>query len=121
MPRSRPRLVATLFAATLALGGGTNARAEETHMHSPGLVAGGTVLTVLGTASAIAATIIFVADSRGGGDFRGLTSVIFGIPLSVNAVGCLAGGIPMIVIGAKDVPNGDIHPTSATATVTWHF
>jgi len=94
----------------------------EKEMHSPGLLAGGVVLTTIGVISAALATYVFIVDSRGGGDFRGLASVVIGLPLTANALGCLGGGIPMIVIGAKPVYRNDgSAATSAMATATWTF
>lgn len=68
-------------------------------------MAGGIVLTTLGVIQVGVASGIFVMDSRSRGDFSGLASIIIGLPLLVNGVGCLAGGIPMIAIGAKSIPD----------------
>jgi hypothetical protein len=95
-------------------------------MHSEGLVAGGAVLTTIGVASLIGATYIFVNDlGQRGGDFRGLVSVVIGLPLASSAIGGLAGGIPMIAIGMKRIPidpmTGQSFAPPIGGTLTWTF
>lgn len=90
------------------------AKEAPTKMHSPGLMAGGIVLTSLGAIQVGLATAIFIGDSRSKGDFSGIVSIVIGLPLLVNGLGCLGGGIPMIAIGAKSVPD-----TSPKATLSF--
>ncbi len=103
------------------------AHADEppTRMHSPGLVAGGAVLTTIGAVSLIGAVAVFVTDLRERGDFRGLASVVIGLPLLSSALGGLGGGIPMIAIGLKSVPLDPSYASSTArpigATLSWTF
>ena len=76
-----------------------------TKRHSPGLMAGGIVLTTLGAIQTGIATGIFIEASRSRSEYSGIFTVFIGVPLFVNGIGGLAGGIPMIVIGAKSIPD----------------
>lgn len=95
--------------------------------HSPALMGGGIALTVLGGGSIVGAITIFGLDSGSHGDFSGLASVLIGIPLLVHGLGCLGGGIPMIVIGNKSIPANSaslvpaIVPTRGGAGFGWRF
>lgn len=65
------------------------------------MVAGGIVLTTLGAGHVGLGIVAIAADESA---FVGLGFVV-GIPSIVLGTGLLAGGIPMIVIGAKSVPD----------------
>jgi hypothetical protein len=79
--------------------------------HSPALMGGGIALVALGGLSLLGAATAFVDDARSKGDFQGILSVIVGIPLLVHGLGCIAGGIPMIVIGKRRIPADGPPPT----------
>lgn len=74
--------------------------------HSTALMVGGIILSSVGVASIIGAITVFVGDGNSRGDFKGLASLVIGVPLMVHGLGCLGGGIPMWVIGARDIPLG---------------
>ncbi len=76
----------------------------HTHMvrHSGALMGGGIALTALGVLSGFAAMSAFIEDGRN--NYRGAMAGIIGIPALIHMVGCLAGGIPMIVIGNRKIP-----------------
>ncbi|MFT3767225.1 MAG: hypothetical protein QM820_17140 [Minicystis sp.] len=74
--------------------------------HSTPLIVGGGVLTGLGALSLLGGVTAIVADQSNHGEFQGILSIVVGIPLLVNGVGCVAGGIPMIVIGNRKIPAG---------------
>lgn len=77
----------------------------ETRMvtHSPALMGGGIALVSIGVLSAFGAATAFAEDSGHGGS-GGLLSLIVGLPLLAHGLGCIGGGIPMIVIGARKLP-----------------
>lgn len=72
--------------------------------HSYALMGGGIALTGIGAVSLLAGTLTIVGDLQGGGDLKGLATMILGVPLVVHGLGCIGGGIPMILIGAKKIP-----------------
>jgi hypothetical protein len=88
---------------------------------------GGIALTVLGGVSLIGAAAAFGVDTGNQGDFQGVLSILVGLPLLVHGAGCLAGGIPMIVIGNKDIPEGSasllptIVPARGGAALRWQL
>jgi hypothetical protein len=73
--------------------------------HSDALMAGGIVLTVLGGLSLAGGATAIAADTYHG-DFGGILAFLVGMPLLIHGAGCIAGGIPMIVIGNKQIPVG---------------
>ena len=77
----------------------------ETRMvrHSGALMGGGIGLTAFGVISAIGGATAFAEDGHSGGS-QGILSLLVGLPLLIHAAGCLAGGIPMIVIGNRKIP-----------------
>jgi sulfite exporter TauE/SafE len=99
--------------------------------HSPALIAGGIVLTGVGAVSAIGGVTAIIADVANRNEFKGLLAVIIGVPLLAHGLGCLAGGIPMIAIGAKKIPfNGSkdtrspapfVMVTPRSAALRWTF
>lgn len=78
----------------------------STELHSPGMVAGGTVLSVLGVVSAVVgvAAIANVATRENYGNPTANLSGVFGGVFLGGGVLLLGGGIPLIVVGAKEVP-----------------
>ena len=95
--------------------------------HSPALMGGGIFLTAFGGLSLIGAATTFGLDSSGGGDFSGFASLLIGLPLLVHGLGCIAGGIPMIVVGNKQIPEGSaslvpsLVPSRGGAAMQWLF
>jgi hypothetical protein len=67
-------------------------------LYSPGMVAGGSVLTGLGGTSVLGATGLFFADVALGGPSEG-ASAVAGVAMGVGTV-LTAAGIPLIVAGA---------------------
>lgn len=100
----------------------------ETRMvtHSPALMGGGIALVSIGVLSAFGAATAFAEDSGRGGS-GGILSLIVGLPLLAHGLGCIGGGIPMIVIGARkipvEIPRGMpmIVGTRGGAGVGWRF
>jgi hypothetical protein len=80
--------------------------APETELNSPGMVAGGTVLGVIGSVGAVLG-IVAIADAAAresyGNPTSNLSMVVGGVLLG-GGVSCIGGGIPLIVIGAEEVP-----------------
>lgn len=98
--------------------------------HSPALMAGGITLIALGGLSFAGSVTAFVADANSHGEGSGILSILVGIPLLVHGVGCLAGGIPMTVIGNRQIPAGYAAPSPSavpsisvgrTTTLRWTF
>lgn len=72
--------------------------------HSYPLMGGGIALTSIGVVSLLGGGAVIMNDLDGGGDLKGLATIILGVPLVVHGLGCIGGGIPMIVIGARKIP-----------------
>jgi hypothetical protein len=81
---------------------------QPTESNSPGMAVGGTVLTVLGGVSMVLGGLGLVGMSGGGGG-----SALGTVSASMLGGGALflGIGIPLIVVGAKDVPVDDAPPT----------
>jgi hypothetical protein len=78
--------------------------APPPRIHSPAMARGGYALIGLGLAQIVGGVVTLIIDQGLGGDIKGLASLEIGMPLFVSGAGCLAGGIPMAVIGRKTVP-----------------
>jgi hypothetical protein len=94
--------------------------------HSTALMTGGIVLTAIGALSIIGGVTAIVASPRNSNDSQGPFPGILGAALFIHAAGCIAGGIPMWRIGAKDVPAGWAAATPSislgkTSTLRWTF
>ena len=81
-----------------------NPLAGRMKRHSPALMGGGIALTSLGVLSVLGAGTAFAVDAGSSGEFRGILALIVGLPLLIHGAGCIAGGVPMIVIGARMIP-----------------
>ena len=98
--------------------------------HSEALMAGGIAMTTLGVLSVAGGVTAIIADS-GHGDFDGVLAFLVGLPLLIHGAGCIAGGIPMIVIGNKQIPIGyagakpspvpHVSVGKGTGRLTWRF
>lgn len=78
----------------------------ETELYSPGMVAGGAILSGLGAVGAVVGTSVIV-DSATRESSRNPTAglaVVFGGVFLGGGVLLLGGGIPVIVVGAQQVP-----------------
>jgi hypothetical protein len=85
----------------------------RTKWRSPGMAAGGTVLTVLGTASAVLGVVGLAGSGGGGGGAPNYSGVFGGAFLGGGAL-MLGIGIPMIVSGATEISVGDVPPAAQT-------
>lgn len=77
--------------------------------HSPALMDGGIALVVLGGISLASGVGVIIWDQGRGANSsfpRGIWTGVAAIPLLVHAAGCIAGGIPMILIGSRQIPAG---------------
>ena len=72
--------------------------------HSKALMGGGIALTAFGGLSLFGGLAAFAEGARGGATVLVPLGFGVGIPLLIHAAGCFAGGIPMIVIGARKIP-----------------
>jgi hypothetical protein len=93
--------------------------------HSLALMAGGLTLTALGVLSIIGGATAIAEDLNPHNETSGLGTLL-GIGLLIHGAGCLAGGIPMAVIGNRSIPAGwaGVLPTLSvgkTSTLRWTF
>lgn len=104
----------------------------RTVTHSPALMGGGIGLLSLGVVSMAGGIGSIVVDASMNGDSRGILTALLGIPTLIHGVGCVAAGIPMIVIGRRQIPvemdragaSSRFVPSVApgpVTTVTWSF
>jgi hypothetical protein len=78
--------------------------AAPTKTHSRHLVAGGALLTGLGVVSLVFSVVLFSRPSNG--EWGAFPQAMGGVTLA-HGLGCLGGGIPMIVIGQRQIPAGE--------------
>lgn len=92
--------------------------------HSLALMAGGLSLSAIGVLSILGGVTAIIQDKKDHDE--GILAAIVGAPLLVHGAGCIAGGIPMTVIGNRTIPAGwaSVLPTVSvgkTSTLRWTF
>jgi hypothetical protein len=87
-------------------------------VHSPALAAGGYLLVALGVVSVIGGTAATIAVSRSNCDACGFGYLPAGAVI-IHGAGCLAGGIPMVVIGSRRIPVPTLLPLVVAPRATW--
>jgi hypothetical protein len=97
--------------------------------HSTALMAGGIALISVGAVSLGIGLGWWIGFAQNGG-FGDSVGLVLGLPLTLNGAGCIAAGIPMTMIGKRQIPVGQaslaaslvpaIAPGPKT-TLTWTF
>lgn len=119
MSRTRPPTLAALAALTITLAAAPSARAEDEapppdkYAKAKGIVmiTSGSVLTLAGFGGILTSTVIMVSTAGSDVSYTGIGAI--GLAVS-GAV--LAGGIPLIVFGARKLPKDAGAPSPPPAT-----
>lgn len=126
-----PAQVQGAYGPWMAPPGAQPLTARETHRASPGLIIGGSLTTLLGVGTAAVGGLVYVFNTSvvcdagidGTGSCGGPAAP--GIALMVGGALAMAGGVTMIVLGARKVPTTGpetalmLRPTGADLRVTF--